>query len=232
MSHKPLLLIPAKNEAAHLPHLLDDWSRHAALHTDLCLVLDNCTDESASILSDRQADPLFPPFRFLTTQGNANGKAGAVMYALDFLPEECHEGRTVVLWDADREYDLAALPPLLEGVPEHPEARAWTMISGVRTGTLFWSSSAANRCIRTLLAFTTGRYPPRDVLTGVRVLPSGQLAQALCNSRGFDMETRIVRHFLESDGTILEWPISYQPRRQGKKIKPWHLFGLIRAAVF
>ncbi|MBN6739292.1 glycosyltransferase [Acidithiobacillus sp. MC6.1] len=231
MTSKPILLIPARDEAHHLPELLQEWAEHGALHTDLCLVLDNCTDDSHAIVSGVQASENFPPFTAVTTVDNRQGKAGAITYALDRFPDQFTEDRFVVLWDADREYALPTLPAFLEGIPENAEARAWTMLSGKRSGLMLRRSVMANSVIRACLAFTTGRRPPRDVLSGVRAMQCGHLVQALCGSSGFDMETRLVRYFLENEGTILEWPVRYQPRLKGKKIKVWDLPALIKAAL-
>lgn len=46
------------------------------------------------------------------------------------------------------------------------------------------------------------------------------------------METRLVRYFLEMEGTILEWPVQYRPRLKGKKIRARDLPLLMKAALF
>lgn len=225
---KPILLIPARNEADHLPDLLRDWADHAAVHADLCLVLDQCEDRSADIAAASRRD--LPGFLVIETENNRQGKSGALRQAMDRLPEIFPSHRFVLLWDADREYDLRAAPSLVENLPDPVSSDAF-LLSGRRQGRLLPSSRIANRVIRTALALRTGRLPPADVLTGSRLLQAEHLRGILSSAEGFDLETRIVRYFLDRDGLILEWPVPYTPRRAGKKIRPWHIFSLLRAAV-
>lgn len=225
---KPILLIPARNEADHLPYLLRDWADHAAVHADLCLVLDRCDDRSAAVAAARRRD--LPDFQVFETENNRQGKSGALRQAMDRLPEIFPPHRFVLLWDADREYDLRAAPSMIENIPDTVSSDAF-LVSGCRHGRLLPSSRIANRVIRAALALRTGRLPPTDVLTGSRLLQAEHLRDILSSADGFDLETRIVRHFLDRDGLILEWPVPYAPRRAGKKIRPWHIFSLLRAAV-
>lgn len=214
-----------------MPSLIEDWARHGQGHTDLLIALDNCSDQSLRILTEIQASGDFPAFSFFATGGNANGKSGALLQAFARYPELLLSRRFVLLWDADREYDLSALPFLIDAIPESPEEQHNFLVSGMRSGPLLPSSRIANRLIRSILAFRTGRIPPHDILTGARLLPAAELHAILRQASHFDIETRIVRHYLDSGGSIFELPVHYRPRKIGKKIRAVHIFSLIRAAA-
>jgi len=227
---KPVLLIPCRNEEEHLAGLLEDWRFYGAEYTDLVLVLDQCTDGSEDVVQGYLDREDFPEFVVVKTEANSGGKAGAIRFGLERGLVTSENERAVILWDADREYALSGLRNIVEEAAKMAGKELW-MVSGARKGDWLWSSRIANGLIRCLLRLSTKRNPPRDILTGVRVTSRKSLEESLRGAAGFDMETRVVRYFLEKQGTIKEVAVPYRPRKVGKKIKPYHILPLIRAAI-
>ncbi len=150
------LIVPARNEGDRLKTFLSDLMIQATrLHRILqvVVVLDACTDESVQIL--REMALIWPPGCTLAsvTVAQSQGKAHAVWCGLGVAT-----GHFALLWDADLEYGLCALPALVDA------ASTCTLVSGRRQAGMGWKSRLANALVR----LTLRRYgrPPTDVLTG------------------------------------------------------------------
>ncbi len=219
MESLPLIVVPAKNEAQHLPSMLSDWARAFACRSEILLVLDGCTDDSVRI-----ARAFFEEHpgcgAWMTTDQHEHGKTGAVVQGLwRALNEGSDLRRHCVLWDADEEYDFEGLGHVLDLIERIDAMDSSYLIQGFRRGSWLRRSRWANACVRWALRKATGKEAPQDVLSAVHAMRMKDLLLALQASRGFAMETMIVRYALRCGLDQLDAPVPYRPRLEGKKIK-------------
>ncbi|MBU2766699.1 glycosyltransferase [Acidithiobacillus ferrivorans] len=225
---QPILLIPAHNEASTLPTVLARWCAHAP-NTPLCLVLDQCIDDSA-----KQTDAFFEqhqglPLQVICTVPHHNGKTGAILQGAWALLQRGYPHDTpIVLWDADGEYDLAALPEILSTLSALTSTQY--LLSGIRTGSRLKRSILANSLVRQVLRYRFSETPD-DILTGVHAMPLIALLLGLQGASRFTMETALVRHALRNEIQQVTVPVPYHPRLEGKKISAWDLPGILWVAA-
>lgn len=215
------LIVPARNEGARLRLFLDELASHAPhCLREVVLVLDGCTDDSAAIAARAQTVwPKAAPLRVVTRAVSA-GKVAAVLDGLAVAG-----GRYAVLWDADGEYGLSALPTIAGlGWPE-------TLVSGRRRYGRGWKSIAANAAVR--LALGDSRCPA-DVLTGVHLAETAWMRRALTRSdaAGYTLETALVRAALDDDLQLVDADVPYQPRSidEGRGVRARDLLPMLWAA--
>jgi len=219
------LIVPARNEGDRLKTFLSDLMIQATrLHRILqvVVVLDACTDESAQIV--REMALIWPPGCTLTAVEvePSQGKAHAVWCGLSAVT-----GHFALLWDADLEYGLCALPALVDA------ASTCTLVSGRRQAGLGWKSRLANVMARLLLR-RHGR-PPADVLTGVHLAEAAWLRSTLHTVRpgGYTLEATLVREALRCRLYLYDVPVAYNPRSiaEGRGVRWYHLPSILRAAA-
>lgn len=235
MDYSPIIVMPAHNEADRLKVALEQWTEHCS-DVPLFLVLDRCVDHSLDVAqSFRDHNPLL---HIIVSEFNQTGKVGAVLQGLWHAMTTPYGSlsRPVVLWDADAEYQMESLPLMLAAFQDaisglQGDLTPHIMVTGRRDGTWLWRSQIANRLVRATLAFKTGRHPPFDALSGSRILFMRDLLIATQFSRGFTLEMHIVRYMLEHNAIILEQPVSYFPRIEGKHISAWDLPRILWAGI-
>lgn len=235
MDYSPIIVMPAHNEAIRLKATLEQWQQHCA-DIPLFLVLDRSTDESLDVAqSFRDQNPLL---HIIVSEFNLSGKVGAVLQGLWSVMISPYGSlvRPVILWDADAEYHMESLPAMADAFHQAIEGlqgdnAPHIMITGRRSGTWLWRSSVANRLVLATLAFKTGRHPPHDALSGSRILFMRDLLIATQFSRGFTLEMHIVRYMLEHNALIVERPVIYHPRKEGKHISAWDLPKILWAGI-
>jgi len=219
------LVVPACNEGERLHTFLSDLMFQATRLpriSQVVVVLDAGTDESAQIMRD--ITPIWPPGCALTTVvvEPSKGKAHAVGCGLATVT-----GHFALLWDADLEYGLCALPALVDA------ASTWTLVSGRRQAGMGWKSRLANALVRPTLR----RYghPPADVLTGVHLAEAAWLRSTLHTVRpgGYTLEATLVREALRSRLYCYDVPVAYRPRSiaEGRGVRWYHLPSILRAAA-
>ena len=200
------ILVPVYNEAALLPRQLE---RLLAL-PDHCefVFADDASDDGSLEYLEAQTDPRLSLLRSPRNQG----KGAAVRRAL-----QAATGDYVAIQDADLEYDPRDLLRLLAGV-ESAGARVafgYRDFSGQRP-LLRWGNRfitwTANRIYDANL---------RDMETCYKLLDR-ELALGLeLESSGFEIEAEITAKLLRAGERIVQLPISYRPRREGKKLSVW-----------
>jgi hypothetical protein len=192
-------------------------------------VLDQCIDDSFQQTAAFFEQHPSLPLQVISTVPHHNGKTGAILQGAWAL---LHLGYTydtpVILWDADGEYDLAALPKVLSALSAVTSTRY--LLSGIRTGSRLKRSILANSLVRQVLRY---RYPetPDDILTGVHAMPLIALLLGLQSASRFTMETALVRHALREKAQQITVPVPYHPRLEGKKISAWDLPGILWVAA-
>jgi len=221
------LIVPARNEGNRLKTFLSDLMIQAARLTrisQVVVVLDACTDESAQIV--REMALIWPPGCTLTAVEvePSQGKAHAVWCGLAAAP-----GHFALLWDADLEYGLCALPALVDA------ASTWTLVSGRRQAGMGWKSWLANALVRLTLRLRGYGRPPADVLTGVHLAEAAWLRSTLhaVQPGGYTLEATLVREALRSRLYCYDVPVAYRPRSiaEGRGVRWYHLPSILRAAA-
>ncbi|MDI3258411.1 MAG: glycosyltransferase [Sinobacteraceae bacterium] len=223
------LLVPARNEGARLTRFLGelaDMLPRAPQIAEVILVLDGCTDDS--IERAREKLPRFgddAPLRILDLP--PSGKSGAVRSALLSA-----RGRYTLLWDADCEYGLAALPACAQSLS------VGTLVCGVRQSGRGWKSrfaDAASHLVLWLSKLFEPAASPRtaDMLTGVHGAETAWMLDVLEDIEGYALEAALVRAALDEGRWLYDVPVPYLARTkaQGRGIRWYHLWSILRAAL-
>lgn len=199
------VLMPVYNEEAGVAEILQ---RVAAVPVEKeIIVVDDCSrDRTWEILNSLH----MPEVRLFRHEVN-KGKGAAIRTALAQA-----SGDAVIIQDADLEYDpmdyLKLLPPLVEGKAK--------VVYGARP------LAKQKRLLHWGNAFLTWA---TNVLYGTKLtdmetcykLMAAEVAKSLtieCNR--FDLEPEITAKIARRGYTIIEVPISYEPRTE-KKLSPW-----------
>jgi glycosyltransferase involved in cell wall biosynthesis len=156
------------------------------------------------------------------------GKGAAMRHALSTCT------RTYVLFhDADGEYAAKDSPALVEWA----RLNIGSMAVGNRMfsmGRPPWSSLFACGLIRWVLSKKHNvDINDHDVLTGTRVAALATWRRLDLVSKGFSIETEIVKKCIQQGVALKGLPVGYAPRSKtlGKKIRAWDLISLLRVAL-
>lgn len=230
-----VMIAPAHNEEETIRGFLEQWRKEIP-EMPLILVLDRCTDGTLRIVEEfagelgekKSGIPYF--FRFISLRFNPYGKAGACLSGLwDAVSLQVGMQWPVLFWDTDREYTIRRhqVESLLYWLN-----RQGGLVSASREGKRLLRSRLAQVATKTALWLGTKKKElPNDVLTAVHGMPLGPMLFAMSGARSFDMETRLVHFALKHDLPIREEFVAYTPRVKGKKIRAYHLFGILAAAM-
>ncbi|MHB1666105.1 glycosyltransferase family 2 protein [Thiomonas sp.] len=216
------ILVPVRNEADHLPQTLGTL-RDRFPDAELLVVLNGCTDTSEAIAAGLAKHDT--ALRVLRSEPAGKGAALRV-------GAEAARGTWLLWQDADLEYDLDDTQAAWRKLQADPDGIP-AMWAGERTAgisSLPWSSLLATRLLGWML---NPAEPIRDTLTGTRFLPRKTFLEWRTREVGFGIETEVTRVCLHQWIPIRWFPVRYRPRsrRQGKKIRPYHLFRLLWVAL-
>ena len=200
------VLVPVYNEAAQLP---DQLERLLALPEDCEFVFaDDASDDGSLQYLESLTDPRVSLLRAPRNQG----KGAAVRRAL-----RAASGRFVAIQDADLEYHPRDLLRLLASVERDGVrvAFGYRDFSGQRL-LLRWG----NRFI-TWVANRIYGADLRDMETCYKLLDRELALSLELESNGFEIEAEITAKLLLAGERIVQLPISYAHRREGKKLSVW-----------
>ncbi|MBC8738495.1 glycosyltransferase family 2 protein [Paraburkholderia sp. UCT31] len=143
---------------------------------------------------------------------------------------EAATGTFVLFHDADPEYDVRDAGAVVNAAMDQNGAAIGVRV--VSFENLRWSSWLANRLIQELLLRRFGVKVP-DVLSGTRCMRRDQFTALHTTSTGFGIETEMTVALLAARVPLGQAPVRYAPRTtaQGKKIRFYHLFTLLRLAL-
>lgn len=232
-----VMVVPVHNEESEIASFLRQWSAIVP-ELPLILVFDRCTDNTLEV-AQQAMEPIIQEaternkslrVHFEIIHENSYGKAGAVLFGLWCAVRFGYSMQLpVIFWDADNEYILKR--STVEKLIHH--VLNWGGLgSARRSGRKLFRSRLAAGATRMALSMSCHRKTPvDDILTAVHAMPLLDALQILSHSRSFDMETRIVRYFMKRNVGIYETEVEYIPRTIGKKIKAYHLFGILVAAL-
>ena len=205
-SVKLSILVPVYNERAGLPGVVE---RLLKLPDDCEFVFadDASTDGSLDFLHSLSD----PRIRLLTSRQN-QGKGTAVTRALAVAV-----GRYVAIQDADLEYDPSDLLRLLAAVEASSARVAYGYRDLSRQRPLL---RLGNRLV-TLATNLIYRANLRDMESCYKLLDRQLALELNLSARRFDIEPEITAKLLLAGEAILQLPIAYEPRYEGKKLAFW-----------
>lgn len=199
------ILLPVYNEEANLERLLE---RLLAIDVAKEVVaVDDCSKDRSGEILDRFAG------RGVTVVCHEvnQGKGAAVRTALAHAT-----GDYVIIQDADNELDPNDIPRLLVPVWQ---GKAEVVYGARNLRVQSWSNFLGNKMLTlaTNLLFGTR---VSDMETCYKMMPTSVMRALNLESNSFDIEPEITAKLARTGHSIYEVPISYQPRREDKKMRP------------
>ena len=168
--------------------------------------------------------PNFGWIKFLHHETNL-GKGAAIRTGLKHAT-----GDLVIIQDADGELDPADIPKLVAEYEKNvasPDLGELVIYGSRRaTGKLSWGAKLIN--------WLTNKYLDTnltDVACGYKLFNGVLLSQIDTKSNGFSWCFEVTARLAAWGMKIVEVPVSYRPRKEGKKLKWWDGFGCLYALL-
>ena len=214
------IIVPVYNEEHTIACVLDalvlldipDWQ------CEIIIADDGSTDGTHEIVASwaRNAEARGRQNIRVVRRARNCGKGSAVRLGVSYAA-----GEAVLIQDADREYDPADIPRLLDALEEGVDA-----VFGSRnlapTGRGYWRYVAGARLLTWLANWRYGS-SLTDLYTGYKLVRMGIFRSCRLRSDGFAFEAEIAAELLARNACIREVSVSYHPRtfEEGKKIRAW-----------
>jgi glycosyltransferase involved in cell wall biosynthesis len=198
------VVLPAYNEGAALPHVLDELGEYLDDSYEVLVVDDGSSDDTESVVERY-------PVRLVQHTAN-RGKGVAIRTGI----EEA-QGENVVIMDADATYPVPAIKEMVELLDEND------LVRGIRESepeTMPLVNRFGNWLFNKLLAISHG-LEGADHLTGLYAIRRSEAVRLGTEARGFDIETEIGIKAKARGLREAEIPIPYLPRVGEKKLSPW-----------
>jgi Glycosyl transferase family 2 len=203
-SVRTTVVLPAYNEGAALPHVLDELGEYLDSSYEVLVVDDGSTDNTADV-ADRY------PVRLVQHASN-RGKGVAIRTGITEA-----QGENIVIMDADATYPVPAIKEMVELLDDHD------LVRGVRESepeSMPFVNRVGNWLFNKLLAISHG-LEGTDHLSGLYAMRRSEAVRLGTEARGFDIETEIGIKAKARGLREAEIPISYLPRVGEKKLSPW-----------
>ncbi len=210
MESTPLLtiIVPVFNEE---PTLEEIMGRIVSANPDAEIIYidDGSKDASLTILQ-KNARP-----RDLVLTKENGGKGSAIRFA---LPNA--RGSSIVIQDADLEYDPKEIRTLSEEAKRNPRAAVFGSRFLRPNPNLYKRYLIGNKVLTFILNFLFGG-TLTDSYTCYKLFPTDILKNLNLEANGFEIEAEFCAKLLKKGIPIVEVPISYHPRslKEGKKIR-------------
>jgi glycosyltransferase involved in cell wall biosynthesis len=198
------VVLPAYNEGAALPHVLDELGEYLDQSYEVLVVDDGSTDDTADV-AERY------PVRFVQ-HGSNRGKGVAIRTGIAEA-----QGENVVIMDADATYPVPAIREMVELLDDND------LVRGIRESepeSMPVVNRFGNWLFNRLLAISHG-LEGTDHLSGLYAIRRSEAVRLGTEARGFDIETEIGIKAKARGLREAEIPISYLPRVGEKKLSPW-----------
>jgi glycosyltransferase involved in cell wall biosynthesis len=209
---KLTIIIPVYNEAGTISELVRRV-QNVPVRKEVIVVNDASSDGTGEIL-ERMED--IEVIHFTKNKGKGAGVAAGLRRST---------GDIVIVQDADLEYDPNDYPklmkPVLDGTADAVYGSRFK--GGGRFLFRFW---LANKILVFIVNVLFGARLS-DVLTCYRCMKRETLEGLNLKSRRFEIETEITVKLLRKKCRIVEVPISYSGRREGKKINMFDGFKIL-----
>jgi Glycosyl transferase family 2 len=198
------VVLPAYNEGAALPHVLDELGEYLDSTYEVLVVDDGSTDDTADV-AERY------PVRLVRHASN-RGKGVAIRSGISAA-----QGENVVIMDADATYPVPAIKEMVELLDDHD------LVRGVRESepeSMPFVNRVGNWFFNKLLTISHG-LEGTDHLSGLYAIRRSEAVKLGTEARGFDIETEIGIKAKARGLREAEISISYLPRVGEKKLSPW-----------
>ncbi len=208
------VVIPAYNEVATLPDILDAV-RNSSVDDLQIIVVDDASNDGTTELLQGQ---LRQKVDTLVVHDRNKGKGAALKTGIGAA-----EGSRIIFQDADLEYDPAEYSTLLEALDRSGADVVFGsrfLGRGVSEVSPFWHRMV-NGFLTLLSNFFTS-YRLTDMETCYKMFPARFLKEVEFEESGFGIEPELTAKAAAAGLTIVEVPISYAQRDfdEGKKIRP------------
>lgn len=213
------LVIPARNEEACLPAVLDEVARLSAesvYRFEVIVVNDGSSDATAAIAQRY-------PFVRLVDNRHGPGKGAALRTGFDLA-----QGTYIAMMDADFSHNAFDLPLLVDEVRRH---QGLVVASRIIGGSEEYTRVRAfgNIVLTWFFGFLHGRYLS-DALNGFKIFHRDVFRNFQYTSKSFEIEVELLANTLRLGREITEIPSRERARRGGKLkskvIRHGALFGL------
>jgi dolichol-phosphate mannosyltransferase len=210
------IVVPARNEAESVVDVLTALRLHFPC-AELVLV-DNASTDATAALAAQVAGV------HVVREGRP-GKGRAMRTGAEHAT-----GEFVLFHDADLEYNIADAVDVVQLALDAGGCAIGARV--VSFDQLRWSSWLANFAIQRVLIARFG-VRVADVLSGTRCMSRKAFLSLDIGSHGFGVETELAVACLRSGIPLNHTAVRYNPRSgaQGKKIRAYHLFSLLRIAM-
>jgi hypothetical protein len=198
------VVLPAYNEGAALPHVLDELEASLDQSYEVLVVDDGSTDDTAEVAEQHRC-------RLIKHSSN-HGKGVAIRTGIAEA-----QGENVVIMDADATYPVPAISEMVELLGEND------LVRGIRESnqeSMPMVNRFGNWLFNRLLAISHG-LEGTDHLSGLYGIRRAAALRLGTEATGFDIETEIGIRARARGLKVAEVPISYLPRVGEKKLSPW-----------
>ncbi|MGZ5324984.1 MAG: glycosyltransferase family 2 protein [Solirubrobacterales bacterium] len=198
------VILPAYNESAALPHVLDELREKLDSTYEVLVVDDGSTDHTADVAESY-------PCRLVRHSEN-RGKGAAIRTGIAQA-----RGENVIIMDADATYPVEAIADMVDMLGEND------LVRGTREGgedAMPPINRLGNWIFNKLLSLSHG-LEGTDHLSGLYGLRRRAALALGTEATGFDIETEIGIKARAHGLRIATMPINYLPRVGEKKLSPW-----------
>jgi glycosyltransferase involved in cell wall biosynthesis len=201
------VLVPVYNEQATIVQVMEALTK-ALPEAEVVYVDDGSKDNSLALMKTH----VRPQDKVLTQEND--GKGSAIRYGIKNVT-----GDWCVIQDADLEYDPAEINVLMAHAEMHPT----DIVFGSRflrpNRNIYPIYLMGNKVLTGIVNILFGGRLT-DSYTCYKLFPTDVLRSLPLTARGFELEAELTAYPLKMGKTIVELPISYNPRTfaEGKKI--------------
>jgi Glycosyl transferase family 2 len=198
------VVLPAYNEGAALPHVLEELEEKLDSSYEVVVVDDGSTDDTAAVAEGRGCK--------LVRHPQNRGKGAAIRTGIAQA-----RGENVIIMDADATYPVEAIDGMVELLGEND------LVRGTREGgeeAMPPINRVGNWIFNKLLSLSHG-LEGTDHLSGLYGLRRRAALDLGTEATGFDIETEIGIKAQAHGLRIATMPINYLPRVGEKKLSPW-----------
>jgi glycosyltransferase involved in cell wall biosynthesis len=194
------VVIPARNEAGGLQKLLPELGQHLPQGTEIIVVNDGSTDDTAAVCLAHGVRVLSHPY--------AKGNGAAIKTGA-----RAATGSIIVFMDADGQHQPSDIPKLLEKL-----AHGYDMVVGARqTGSHAGAHRAVANDVFSKLATWMVQQTVQDLTSGFRAVRAAHFRQFLyLLPNGFSYPTTITMSFFRAGHGVAYVPIHAPKRTAGK----------------
>jgi hypothetical protein len=198
------VVLPAYNEGAALPHVLDELEASLDPSYEIVVVDDGSTDDTAEVAEQHRC-------RLIKHSSN-RGKGVAIRTGIAEA-----QGENVVIMDADATYPVPAIAEMVDLLAQNDLVRG---IRSTKGESMPLVNRFGNWLFNKLLAISHG-LEGSDHLSGLYGIRRSAALRLGTEATGFDIETEIGIKAQARGLRVAEVPISYLPRVGEKKLSPW-----------